>query len=284
MLNIKRLSIIASLLLLVGVVGSVITYQLVEKPKWVTQEFDIEDNDFTSIDITMKDGHVELIPTQATDAFIEISGHDITDNISVTVKEASLAIVHKDKKQKFFSVDFVTRPTIVKVHVPQKNYDTLHIQSDNGTIDVKDFNADFITLDSDNGKIKATSLKSTTLRVHANNGLITLKDTSADSISIDSDNGRTELEEVKGKLVAKANNGRIELRTDSLDDPIELITDNGRIEIQTANTPTNATIIAQASNGSSTIFNEKKSHAVFGSGELPITLSSKNGKITVGNH
>lgn len=284
MLNIKRLSIIASLLLLVGIVGSFVTYQFIQKPKWVTQEIDIEENDFTGIDIIMNDGHVELIPTQTSGAFIEISGHDITDDLSVTVKEANLAIVHKEMKQKLVSVNFVTKPTIVKVHVPQKNYDSLRIQSDNGTIDVKDLNADFMTLESDNGKINATNLLSTTLNVQANNGLITLKDTSADSISIHSDNGRTELEEVKGKLVAKANNGRIELKTDSLDDPIELITDNGRIDIQTANEPTNATIIAQASNGSSTIFDEKKSHAVFGSGELSITLSSKNGKVTVGKH
>lgn len=282
--NIKRLSIVASLLLLVGIVGSTITYQFIEKPKWVTQEIDIEENDFTSIDITMNDGHVELIPTHASGAFIEISGYDITDDLSVTVKEASLAIVHKEKKQKLVSVNFIMKPSIVKVHVPQKNYDSLRIQSDNGTIDVADLNADYITLESDNGKIKATSIISTTLNVQADNGLITLKDTTADSISIHSDNGRTELEEIKGKLVAKANNGRIELRTDSLDDPIELISDNGHIDIQTANTPTNATIIAQAANGSSRIFNEKKSHAVFGLGEHPITLSSNNGNITVGEY
>lgn len=284
MLNTKRLSIMASLLLLVGFVGSVITYQLIEKPKWVTQEIDIEDNDFTSIDITMNDGHVELIPTHASGAFIEISGYDITEDLSVTVKEASLTIVHKAKKQKLVSVNFVTKPTIVKVFVPQKNYDNLRIQSDNGTIEVRDVNADVMTLESDNGKINATNLLSTTLNVQANNGLITLKDTSADSISIHSDNGRTELEEVKGKLVAKANNGRIDLVAESLDYPIDITTDNGRIDLQTANEPTNTTIIAQASNGSSTIFNEKKSHAVFGSGELPITLSSKNGKITVGKY
>lgn len=184
MLNIKRLSIMASLLLLVGIVGSIVTYQLIQKPKWITQEINIEDNDFMSIDIIMNDGHVELVPTQASGAFIEISGHDITDDLSVTVKEASLAIVHKEMKQKLVSVNFVTKPTIVKVHVPQKNYDTLRIQSDNGTIDVRDVDADFMTLESDNGKINATNLLSTTLNVQANNGLITLKDTSADSISI----------------------------------------------------------------------------------------------------
>ncbi|MFJ7936250.1 DUF4097 family beta strand repeat-containing protein [Sporosarcina sp. NPDC096371] len=283
MTNIKKLAIAASLLLLVGVIGSVVTYQLIEKPKWITQEIDIQDNDFTSIDIVMNDGHVEVIPTHTSGAFIEISGHDVTDDVSVTVKDDSLSIVHKDKIQKLVSVNFGTKPTIVKVHVPQKNYNNLHIQSDNGTIDVKDLNTDTMTLESDNGKIKAASLISTTLKIQANNGLITLKDTTADSISIHSDNGRTELEDVKGKLVAKANNGRIDFRTDSLDDPIELTTNNGRIDVQTANKPTNATIIAQAANGSSTIFDEEKSHAVFGLGEHSITLSSHNGKITVGN-
>ncbi|WP_342514924.1 DUF4097 family beta strand repeat-containing protein [Sporosarcina sp. FSL K6-1522] len=284
MLNIKRLSIVASLLLLVGIVGSLVTYQLIEKPKSVTQEIDIEDNDFTGIDIIMNDGHVELIPTDASGAFIEISGYDITGDVSATVEESTLTIVHKEKKQKLVSVNLGAKPTIVKVHVPQKNYDTLRIQSDNGIIDVSDINADLMTLESDNGKINADHLEGTTVKAKAHNGRIHFKQITADSVSIDSDNGRIELEDIKGQLSAKANNGRIELLAESLDYPVDMTTDNGRIDLQTVNAPTNATIIAQATNGSSTIFDEKKSHTVFGSGELPITLSSKNGKITVGQH
>lgn len=281
MLNIKKLSIVASLLLLVGIIGSAVTYQLFQKQKWVAQEIDIEDNDFTNIDIVMNDGHVELIPTHATGAFIEISGHDITDDVSVTVKEASLAIVHKEKKQKLVSVNFVTKPTIVKVHVPQKNYDSLRIQSDNGTIDLSDMSAAFITMESDNGKINADNLAGNTVKAKVNNGRIHIKHITADSVSINSDNGRIELEDIKGQLSAKANNGRIDLLAESLDYPIDITTNNGRINLQTANEPTNATIIAQVANGSSTIFDEKKSHTVFGIGKLPITLSSKNGNIAV---
>ncbi|SKB01430.1 DUF4097 family beta strand repeat-containing protein [Sporosarcina newyorkensis] len=282
MLNIKGLSIIASLLLLVGIVGSLITYQLIQKPKAVTQEFTIQDDNFTSIDINADDGQVELVPTDGSKAFIEASGHDIKNDVSAMVKDSSLVIVLKKKKQKLISVNFGLKPTILKVHIPHKDYDSLRIQSDNGTVDVRDVNADYMTLESDNGKVKATSLTNTTLKVQSNNGLIALKDTSADSISVRSDNGKTKLEDVKGKLTVQANNGRIEVKTDSLDDPTELITDNGRIDIQMANTPTNATIIAEATNGNSKIFDEKKSHAIFGTGEIPIVLSSKNGNITVG--
>ncbi|MBE1555391.1 DUF4097 family beta strand repeat-containing protein [Sporosarcina limicola] len=300
MLNVKRLSIIALFLLLVGVIGSVLTYNLIQKPELVTEEIEIKEDSFTNIEISTNDARIELIPINEPNTLVEVSGHDSKNNFSASVTESTLTIVYKDSKKKFFSFDVFPKSPTLKVYVPKKLYDTIRVQSDygsfsakdidasevnvkanDGAIELRDINAASIITESDNGQIKAENLIGTTVKVKVNDGRTTLKSITADSISIVSDNGKIRLEEINGNLSAKANDGSIKLMTKTLDFPIEFSTDNGHIDIQTDNAPINASIRAQSDNGSITIFDEKKSHSVFGSGEHEINLSTNDGKIVV---
>ncbi|WP_438349818.1 DUF4097 family beta strand repeat-containing protein [Paenibacillus sp. FA6] len=302
MLNIKKLSIIALLLLLVGVVGSVLTYNLTQKSEWVTEEITIKDENFTNIKISINDARVELIPTNEADAFIEISGRGSRNKVSATVQDSILSIVYKEASPKLYNFDIVPKSETLKVYVPKKLYDTVQIQSSNGSIsaedmeasevnvkandgriELRDIYADSIIIESDNGRIKAENMIGSTIKAKANDGRIEFKRIQADLVSAVADNGKIGLEEIKGKLSANANDGQIELLTDSLDYPIDFTTNNGRIDILTASEPTNATIHAQADNGSIKIFGEERSNVTIGSGEVKINLSSKDGKITVEN-
>jgi len=303
MLNIKKLSVIALLLLLVGVVGSVLTYKFTSKFDFVTEEIKFKDDSFSKIEVSMNDAQVELIPTNGPDTLIEISGHDLKNNFSATITESTLSIAHKESKQKLYNFDFGKKRTTLKVYIPKQRYDTLQIQSDNGsfsaenidanevnvkandgTIELRNINATKILTESDNGRINGDNLIGTTVSAKANDGQINLKSITADSISSISDNGKVELEEIKGELSAKANDGQITLLTETLNYPIEFSANNGRIDIQTDNTPTNATIHTQAVNGVMFTFGERQSQpVVFGLGEHKINLTSNEGGITV-NH
>lgn len=300
MLNTKRLSIIALLLLLVGTLGSILTYNLIEKNELVTKEIDIADDNFKNIDISTKDMGIELIPTNGNSAIIEISGHDLKNNFSSNVSDSTLSIIYNESKWKLYNLDFATNSAKMKVHVPKKVYDTIRVHGNNGSlsaegldankvdfkandgaIELKNISADSLTAISENGKIKTENLIGSTFNLIANDGRINSNNITADSISIVSHNGRIELNDVKGELSAKANDGSINLITDTLDYPIDFSTHNGKIDIQTNNEPKNAVINAQADNGSITIFGENKSHAIFGLGENKIKLSSNDGRINV---
>lgn len=301
MLNIKKLSVVALLLLLVGVVGSVSTYKFTSKFEVVTEELEFKDDSFTKIEVSMNDAQVELIPTTEPDTLIEISGHDLKNNFSATVTKSTLSITNKESKQKLYNFDFVTKPTTLKVYIPKQHYDTVQIQSDNGsfsaenidanevnvkandgTIELRNINAQTILTESDNGRINGESLIGTTVSARANDGRIHLKHVTANSVSIISDNGKIELEEIKGELSAKASDGQITLLTDTLNYPIEFSANNGRIDIQTNNAPTNATIHTQAVNGVMFTFGVRQSQpVVFGLGEHKINLTSNEGGIIV---
>lgn len=300
MLNIKRLSMIAALLLLIGILGSISTYKFISKPESLTEEIKVTDNDFNDIEIFANDGKIELVPTNEINALIEISGYDLKNNFSATVTDSTLSISYKESSKKFYNFNFSRKSASVKVHIPKKLYDTISVRANNGrlitkeleaneidlsandgSIDLQNIHADSLSVNANNGRITADSLTGTTFTLKANDGRITLKNMTTDSVSIVSHNGKIELEEVTGTLSAKANDGSINFATETLDQPIDFSTHNGKIHIQTNQEPVNAEIQAQAKNGSITIFGEKKSHAGFGSEKNKIDLSSNDGRIIV---
>ncbi|WOV86673.1 DUF4097 family beta strand repeat-containing protein [Sporosarcina oncorhynchi] len=355
MLNIKRLSIIASLLLLIGIVGSIATYKFIAKPESLTEK--IEDDHFTDIEISTNDGKIELVPTNEKNTRIEVSGHRLTDNFSAMVTNSTLSISYQEKTKKFYSFGLAQNSASMKIYIPRKSYhsiavhanngrlivqeldaddmilkanngkisaselkakkiivsakdgsidlqeihsDELNVKSNNGritanslsgttielqakdgSIDLQQIHSDELNVKSNNGRITANSLRGTTFKLQANDGRIRLTDVAADSISLDSRNGKIELEDVTGALLAQANDGSINLTTDKLDHPIDFSTHNGKIHIQTNHEPIDTEIQAQARNGSIKIFGKKESHAVFGTGENIIDLSSNDGRIIV---
>lgn len=336
MLNIKRLSMIATLLLLIGILGSLATYKSVSKLESTTEEFTI--TDFTDIEISSNAGKIELVPTNEENALIEVTGNHLKNNFSAIVTDSTLSITYKETAKKFYNFDLAKKSASVKVYLPQKNYETISLQANNGklivkgveateitlnardgaidlqnikadllsvkaingklianelqateinlnandgSIDLQQIHADSLSVHSNNGRITADSLVGTTFELKANDGRITLKDIKTDSVAIVSHNGKIELEEITGTISAKANDGSINLVTDKLDHPIDFSTHNGKIHIQTNDDPVNTEIQAQARNGSITIFGEKKSLAVFGSGKNNINLSSNDGRIIV---
>lgn len=300
MLNIKRLSMIAALLLLIGILGSISTYKFISKPESLTEEIKVTDNDFNDIEISTDDGKVELVPTNEMNALIEISGYDLKNNFSATVIDSTLSISYKESSKKFYNFNFSRKSASVKVHIPKKLYNTISVRANNGrlitkeleaneinlsandgSIDLQNIQTDSLSVTANNGRITADSLTGTIFNLKANDGRITLKNMSTDSVAITSHNGKIELEEVTGALSAKANDGSIHLVNDTLDDPIDFSTHNGKIHIQTNQEPGDAEVQAQARNGSIRIFGEKRSHTVFGSGNNKIDLSSNDGRIVV---
>ena len=298
MLNIKRLSIIAALLLLIGILGSISTYKFISKPESLTDK--ITNDDFTDIEISTNDGKIELVPTNEMTALIEVSGYDLKNNFSSAITDSTLSITYKKSSKKFYNFDLSIKSASVKVHIPKKLYNTISVRANNGrivakeldanemnlnandgSIDLQNINADSLSVNSNNGRITADSLIGTTFKLKANDGRIALKRMTTDSVSIVSHNGKIELEEVTGALLAKANDGSINLVTDTLDHPIDFSTHNGKIHIQTNQEPVDADIQAQARNGSIRIFGENRSHTVFGSGNNKIDLSSNDGRIVV---
>jgi len=301
MLNRKELSLVALVLLIVGLVGSAWTFGNRENTEWMTEVVTVENNSFRDIQITVDNGSAELLPTNEPTARIEVSGQQGKYKLSADTKEDRLVVHLDDKDKKLFNFNFNFKTPAVKVYVPANRYDAVQMESrngkmkldtiqaheiaaktDNGTVDLINIDTEQLRADTKNGQIRADQLTSSTIQAKSNNGRITVKNSIAETMTLEADNGKIDLQHVQGQITGVAKNGRISLLAHELNHPMDLKTNNGSISIQTDREPTNAIIQTHASNGSITVFGEKNGAGSYGAGENLIRLSTKNGKIEVG--
>lgn len=225
----------------------------------------IDDQSFTNIEILTTNAAVEIIPTEDSETTVAYSGKTKKNSefiFEADVKGNTLSVQFKEKRRSFINFGFSSLDLKLIVKVPEKQYDRIQAESDNGRIKVENVQTKELVLETDNGAIE-------------------LKTINATAVNVKTDNGAIILDHVDGTIVGRTDNGRISLVTNNLDRPIELTTDNGKIDIQTEKEPTNATIDVKTDNGRINVFGYDNKHTKFGSGEHLIKLRTDNGRITI---
>ncbi|MFJ8264019.1 DUF4097 family beta strand repeat-containing protein [Rummeliibacillus sp. NPDC094406] len=262
---ILKISIIALVLLLIGVVGGILTFRSSNEVVSVAKTKEITNPDIKALDVQIENASVEVIPTKGNTIKIELKGKKASSSkqeLSTTVNGETLSVTLKDRQFKFFTLNVMEIPLSLKVYVPEKSYKSIKIECDNG-------------------KIKVTDLQVNDVYTKTDNGLITLENIKSTKTSVNSDNGMIVLKNVEGKLTGETNNGKITLKTKSLDRPIQLDSDNGIITVQTETEPTNVTFDVHVDNGTINILDKYRNAAVIGKGENLIKLTTNNGRITI---
>lgn len=304
MINKKNLSILGAFLLIVGIIGALFTYNAAHEKESISEKKVIEDKSFESIDIQTDNATVEIISTEDDISKVELTGKQSKSSknkFTVDVVNGELTIKLKDQHWKFFSFDFFSPSLLLKVYVPEKQYNSLKISSDNGKINMDHLNAKEIHVSSSNGQLEMNDLSGLKLvgevdngeinaenlqiddevNIKSNNGTIELKHVAASLINTETDNGKIMLDQVDGEIVGKTNNGRILLSINDLDRPIKLKSDNGSIKIVAEKEPVNARFEVKVDNGKINLFDKYDGSAVIGNGDNLIKLTTNNGEITV---
>lgn len=225
----------------------------------------IEDLSFTNLAVLTENAAVEIIPTKDSVATVEYSGKTKKNKkfiFEADVKGDTLSVQFKEKRKGFIRFGITSLNLTLTVYLPERQYERLQVETDNG-------------------RIIAEQLQATDLHLETDNGRIELKHVDAETVNVKTDNGKIVLENVTGQMKAKTDNGQISVVTSDLEDSLDLETDNGKIEIQTEKEPTNAVIDAKTDNGRVELFGQENKHVTFGKGENLIKLRTDNGRITV---
>lgn len=279
---IKKLIIIAVTLLVIGILGSLFTYKTISEAEDITENKVIQE-DFNSIAIMSNDARVEIMSIDGSDAKVELSGKGSNYQMVAGVEESVLKVNIDYKQKKLFNFDFTGDILTLKVYLPEKEYEKLQVNNDNGDMKVNDLKAKDVHLEVDNGFIKMNNMDTETVYASTDNGAVDLKHLMALDVDVNSDNGKIDLEEVDGDLVVRANNGQITLVTEKINRSIDFETDNGKIDIQSDHEPTNAILDIKVSNGKVDYFGKSNWDTVIGEGKHLIKLKTDNGKITLSN-
>ena len=264
MLNRRKITVIALLLLIIGVIGALMTYPSFADIEPVMEE-KVFNEAFTDIVVEADNSKIEIIPSADTTAKVEFNFD--TSNKSryifeADVKNDELKVKVKEKVLQFFNFDFHMKSFVTKIYLPEQTYNSIMAETENGAVAIDNITAISITGESTNGSVH-------------------LKRLAAEEITAETENGKINFEAVAGELRGKTTNGRIEFETERINQPIDFETVNGKIIIRTDEKPKNAEVHAEVVNGSISIFGEKNRHTVFGNGENKIELTTVNGGITV---
>lgn len=276
----KKLVMVASVLLIIGIVGSLFNFKTLYSDKEMKEE-KIIDTVFDTINISVDSAKIELIPTNEKNAILEYRTNYSDYNFSSEVKNSTLE-VHVDMNQKkLFRFDFFSKGSALKLYIPKKQYESLQIESDNGRIMIEEIDVKTADIRTDNGRIEINNMANDNLTVNSDNGRINLANVDASTVTTKSSNGKIVLNHVTGTLSSKTNNGSISLITEDLERSIDFKTDNGKIEIQTEKEPTNVIFDLKTDNGSIDVFNQSDWDTVIGNGDNTIKLETDNGKIII---
>ena len=257
--------LVVLLIMFIVIFGAISLFQVWNNFVEGSNKKEIGDESFTSIDVLSDNAAVEIISTNSSETTVEYIGEKRRNtkfDFQANVKNDELTVKLKEKRWGFLSFDLSFSKIELLIKVPEKQYD-------------------MIKINNNNGKIKAENMKAKDIKFETDNGRIELKNVDTVTTQVDSNNGKILLEQVSGEIIGKTNNGGIMLVTDNLDRPIYLTTDNGRIEIQSTKEPTNVVFDVKTDNGKIDIFGKSNEQTMYGTGKHLIKLRTDNGRITV---
>lgn len=255
---------------------------------WTTSELTnnqraIHDS-YHNINIKTTNTKVEIVPTTQNQTTVSLSGNTqkrskLTLDAKVKGQTLSVQVTRKKRFSLWFFNSFYN--STLTVSLPEKQYDSLVVDSKNGRIDLDRMLAETVKVETKNGGINVADTEATTISLDTKNGRIELSDVTAHTIDARSSNGRMVLDRVTGNITGKTSNGRISLTTDHLDQAISLTTSNGQINIVTNKEPTNTVIDVKTSNGKVDVFGHSNTYTTYGHGDHLIKLKTSNGRVSV---
>lgn len=261
----KILMLVASVLIIVGLIGVLFTFPLSGSESKIDKTETIQNTEINKIAVKTENARMEVLPTSDDHITVEFSAPESRQNkykLEIEEQGDSLEIEVKEKYLRFFTLDFTFSGPELTIYLPEKQWEELSMHNINGKMI-----ADNITVSSLNAK--------------TTNGVIQLIDLDTKSAIATSKNGNIMFEHVDGEITIDVVNGNTKLITDNLDRSIQLESVNGTIKIETEEEPTNATIEADVKNGKVSIFGDDMRNVRFGDGDHSVKLKTVNGNISV---
>lgn len=263
-MNRKLFYSIATILLIVGIVGGLLTFS--SSKETVAQKETIAEEDIEQLDLHSSNMKVHVAPTSEEDIVVELSGTESAQsdyNFQTKVEDHKLHVETKDKNWRLFEFGPFHTSLKLTIHVPEKQYSLVRLTTDNGRITVNDIQAEDVELEADNGKVEGENLETSSFHAKADNGTLTLSN-------------------IEGSIEAGVNNGTINVTTQDMERSMDLETDNGKITVHSEKEPENVTFLTNVDNGSVSIFGGKYDESdVIGNGDHVVKLTTNNGKIKV---
>ncbi|MDR4885976.1 DUF4097 family beta strand repeat-containing protein [Fredinandcohnia sp. QZ13] len=302
---IKKVTIVASLLVLIGVIGSAVTYASVNKEFAINDIRPIENETINSIQVNVDSIDVEFISVASMDeARVELVGTGVgktMNDFSVNEDDQTLSIGLQSENKKWFNFTFYTTDLNLKIFAPEKIYNNIKVNGFSSDVSLQNLQSKTINLTTVDGDVKLENISSEKMNIKTLSGdvkmeevqgaiaLVTesgdlnVSDAPVQSFNARAFTGDISLENVIGPLTTNTVDGDVFISINEIRHAIYGKTLNGDIKIESEKEPSNAQFEVKTLSGDVILFDKYERNAKMGEGTALIQLETVSGDVTVKN-
>lgn len=299
---VKKLSFVALLLVVIGAIGSAVTYGSMNKEVTIHEKKPIQNETINSIQVNVDSTDVEFIPVSTMEeARVELVGRGVENTISeFSVEEdgQTLSISLQSGNEKWFNFNFYIPTLKLKIFAPEKMYQHVNIKGFSSDLFVENLQSTTTNLSTDSGDVKIENIMSEEMTVKTFSGDIYMKqvegaietktdsgdlyvqDAPVTSFGAITFSGDIKLEKIQGALNTKTDSGDVFISTSEISKAIYSKTFSGDIKIEAEKEPTDIQFEVSTFSGDVNLFDKYQNNAIVGEGATIIQLETDSGDIT----
>lgn len=260
--------IMATLLIVVGVIGVILTGKTFFDREEVEDEVSLSSDHFEHIVVDGDMGNVKVIPSTSDNIEISWKGSlynaRSTDEL-VSIEENNTELKVNIGKKRFFNFSFFNlnfrNKLQVYLYLPDKQFNSLVVKNNVGNTEVNGIRVENLTTETDVSNL-------------------TIENVSANSIVAETDVGNLTLNDVQGKIYAKSDVGNIMININEIQDDMEITSNVGKVGLTVPEVPNNVTFNADSSVGNVRVFGERGSY-INKNAEYVVSMTTDVGNIRV---
>ncbi|MBD2868062.1 DUF4097 family beta strand repeat-containing protein [Paenibacillus arenilitoris] len=313
----KKLAAIALIMLGVGVIGAMVSFDWNDIRNFGTrpylEERTVEAAGIDTINVRTSSIDVEVVRGKSDAVQIRLDGRaseKYLDRFELIAEQDDNGLLIEGTYKDMFFVGFNFVNVDLIVEIPDRLWQSLEVNSNSGNIDLENvraasasaesgsgnlelenMQADDMSLKSGSGNIEVDGLTAKNVTLQTGSGGLEMENYTADQIKATSESGNITLENGQGAVQGRTDSGNIRLTADELLQDVGLKSDSGTVRIDLEKEPRSAAIRLRTESGNrkveweslrASVDNEYSLEGTIGSGETKIDVETDSGNLRLG--
>ncbi|WEK54392.1 MAG: DUF4097 family beta strand repeat-containing protein [Candidatus Cohnella colombiensis] len=199
------------------------------------------DADSTNIRYVKSSSNTDKVVAKLTGSSsrqVELLVEEQGDKLKITVDSSQRGII-------FWGFNNLT----LDIEVPEKHWDTLHVETGSGKIEAEQTTADVVVLNTGSGNIDVKGIVAEEIRLEVGSGNIEVNDFKSKELKFQTGSGNAKLFDGAAAIVGGTGSGNIRIEVEELLYGADLHTGSGNVTVLTAKQPMDLRVDFQGGSG-----------------------------------
>ncbi|MCM3412325.1 DUF4097 family beta strand repeat-containing protein [Metabacillus litoralis] len=291
----RKAVMFAFFLIVVGVAGSVVTAATTDvfslEMKDILQEEEVNGDEIQHIEVGTSSTNIKMVPSKGDSIKVKLTGkvsEKLKDKYKLVVTEEGDTVnIDVENQDLYFYVGFSFIELNLEIEVPEKEYQSLVVESSSGDIDISQLKVEEFRTEASSGDITIDQISvSTNNKMEASSGTIHVKNSSASVFDLGASSGDIILQNVDGHVEAETSSGSIELNNKQVTGNINALASSGDVIVHFDESPKSLAVDFRGSSGEGVIelegfsYEDKSENIIngkIGSGEYELKVRTSSG-------